>query len=231
MLAAGVALILVSSVEVRVEDARGVSPDEATTIAEGLQSAISERSGLEAAVEGKSPCGQTPECLTELSKSGATAFVFIHLIGVPTRIRLIAERAGDQESRSEVDLTHARGSWPVVLNGVAEHLFPERPPPPPPPVLPPPIAIAPPPPPPPPAAPPSLAPWLLAGAGAAVLAVGIGFGVSSRSARRTAATQPHTEDELAALEDRAIAHGITANVMFGLGGAGLLGGLIWWIAE
>jgi hypothetical protein len=75
------------------------------------------------------------------------------------------------------------------------------------------------------------APWLLAGAGVVVVAVGVGFGASSRGARSSAANEPHTPEELADLEDRAIGHGIAANVMFGIGGAGVLGGLIWWLAD
>lgn len=229
------ALVLLASVEVRVQDARGVSSEEARSIAEGIRAAVAERTGREAALASKSPCGQSAECLAELSKAGATDFVFIRLIGVPTRIRLIAERAGARETRSEVDLTRAKGSWPVLFGGVAEHLFPEERPPPPPPALaeppPPPPAITAPPPQPAPDEGPSYAPWLLAGAGVAVLAVGIGFGASSRSARRSAATEPHTLEELQDLEDRAIGHGIAANVMFGVGGAGVLGGLIWWLVE
>ena len=233
VLVAGLAFLVVASVEVRVEDARGVSSDEARTIADGLKSAIAERAKSDVAVQSKSPCGQTPACLAELSKSGATDFVFVRLIGVPTRIRLIVERVGAQDGRSEVDLTRARGSWPVVFGGVAEHLFPEAPPPPP--------TIAPPPPPPPEIAPPpptpvietsfNYAPWLLAGAGVVVVAVGVGFGASSRGARSSAANEPHTMEELTDLEDRAIGHGIAANVMFGIGGAGVLGGLIWWLAD
>jgi hypothetical protein len=228
-------LVAMSAVEVRVEDARGVSGDEARAIADGLKSAIAERLQLEVAIESKSPCGQTPACLEQLMKSGATDFVFVRLIGVPTRIRLIVERLGARDARSEVDLTRARGSWSVVFGGVAEHLFPEPPVAPPPPVVaappPPPPSIAPPPIVPPPEDGPNLAPWLLAGAGVAVLAVGIGFGVSSRSARSSAANEPHTTEELESLEDRAIGHGIAANVMFGVGGAGVLGGLIWWLVE
>jgi hypothetical protein len=235
VLAAGLALLFATSVEVRIEDTRGVSSDEARTIADGLRAAIAARSGGPVEIESKSPCGQTEACIGELEKSGATDFVFVRLIGVPTRIRLIAERAGGRAERSEVDLTRARGSWPVVLGGVAEHLFPEpmvAPPPPPPAVIasPPPPGIAVPPPAPPEEAA-SYAPWLLAGAGAVVLAVGVGFGASSRGARNAAANEPHTPEEIADLEDRAIGHGIAANVMFGVGGAGLLGALIWWLVD
>ena len=233
VLAAGLALLFATSVEVRVEDARGVSSDEARTIAEGLRAAIAERSGSDVVIQSKSPCGQTPSCIAELMKSGATDFVFVRLIGVPTRIRLIADRAGAQESRSEVDLTRARGSWPVVFGGVAEHLFPEPPPPPPAAIVapPPPPAIAPPPLEPVAEEGPNYAPWLLAGAGVVVLAVGVGFGASSRGARSAAANEPHTDEELADLEDRAIGHGIAANVMFGVGGAGVLGAVIWWLID
>ena len=69
------------------------------------------------------------------------------------------------------------------------------------------------------------------GAGAAVLLGGTGFGVSSRSARSSAANEPHTVAELEDLEDRAVGHGIAANVLFGVGAAGLAGGLIWMLVE
>lgn len=233
MLPAALALLLIGSVEVRLEDARGLSSEDVRTITAELGEAIEVRTSSTVSVERKSPCGQDSGCIQRLlTEGGCTDVVFLRLIGVPTRIRLIADRFGGAETRAEVDLPRTRGAWTMVLGGVAKRLFPEAPPPPPQlAVAPPPPAVTRPPPPPPVEEESSYAPWLLAGAGAAVLIAGTGFGISSRTARSAAADEPHTPAELADLEDRAVGHGIAANVMFGVGGAGLAAGLIWWLVE
>jgi hypothetical protein len=201
-------LSIAASVEIRIEDSRGVSSDDGAAILAALREAIDDRTN-DPGGEGLRP----------------TDVVLVRLIGVPTRIRLIAERRGAREAHSEVDLSRAKGSWSTSLAGVAKELFPEEP-------LPPPVAPPPPlvPPPLPPEEP-SLAPWIVVGAGAVALAVGAGFGFSSRGARSSAANEPHTPEELADLEDRAIGHGIAANVLFGVGAAGVAGGLIWWLLD
>lgn len=233
MLSAALALLMVGSVEVRLEDARGLSSDDVRTITTSLAEAIEARTKSRVTVARKSPCGQDSACVQRLLTEGSsTDLVFLRLIGVPTRIRLIADRAGREEARAEVDLSRTRGSWAMVLGGVAERLFPAPPPPPPKiTVAPPPPPLAPPPPPPPVETESAYGPWLLAGAGAAVLIAGTGFGISSRTARSSAAEEPHTPAELADLEDRAVGHGIAANVMFGVGGAGVVAGLIWLLVE
>jgi tetratricopeptide (TPR) repeat protein len=92
-------------------------------------------------------------------------------------------------------------------------------------------------PPPPPPPPPrgerrevSWVPWVIAGAGVAVLAAGIGVGVQARGRSDDAAAEP---DALLAeaLHDDATDLATTANVLFAVGGAVTLAGGIWGIVD
>lgn len=204
--------MLGASVGVALTDARALSDDEVEAVVTGIVAALDARTGRaervpSRACEGRSPCVDAVR-------------VRLRLIGVPTRVRVIATL--DDGEPITVDVDRAPDTWPEAWADLAASLFPAPPPvvaPPPPPIAPPPVAPPPVAPPPPIADPvvesPSLAPWIAAGASAAALAVGVGFGLSSRGARTTAANEPATPRELADLESRAQTHGVVANVSFG----------------
>jgi hypothetical protein len=231
VLSAYVALLLVGAdVGLRIDDARGVSNDDVAEICGVLGKAIEDRAKLTSAIDAaETSCTRADRCIEDLrARTGATDILFIRFLGVPTRIRLLIElfplRATVASKTVELDLTRTRSSWAATLAGVAAELFPKREQPvaqparspelqPPPEKTPPEIAVAP------TSREPEeeddgWIPWAVIGTGVVVGAVGIGFGVSSRNARSEAISGPHTDAENAALEDRAIGHGIAANVMF-----------------
>jgi hypothetical protein len=214
---------------VHVEDVRGVSADDESAILAAFSRAIETRSGRKGSID-LAGCKKKDRCAAELAeRSGAEDVVFVRMIGVPTRVRILVERQ-PQKTAAEADLPRSRDGWEPVLAGLAEALFPEAKPrsetvatvgpkPEPPRVKPEPA----------PAVEPessSLLPWIAFGAGAVALSVGTGFGLSSRDARDDARSRPHSDMENDALSDRAIGHGLAANVMFGTAviavGAGVL---------
>ncbi len=213
--------MLGASVGVAVTDARGLSDDDLEAVVTGVVASLDARTGR--AVRDKGPaCSGDRACIDAVRARTATRdVVTLRLIGVPTRVRVLASRNG--EAPHTVDVDRAQEGWGAAWSGLAEALFPA-----PPPVAPPPVASVPPPSipppqvappvivtPPPEGASPSVAPWIIAGAGVAALAVGVGFGLSSRGARATAANEPASPRELDDLESRAQTHGVIANVAFG----------------
>lgn len=135
--------------------------------------------------------------------------VTVKLFGGLTLIRLLAER-GDI-SRIEIDLPRDRDQWLDPLDTAARALFPELP------KTEMVVATATTAP---AAAERSIAPWVVFGVGAVALAVGTGFGLSSRSARsQSTALMPGAEFER--LADRTQSHAIVADVFFAVA---LLGG-------
>lgn len=236
----GLALALISSsVAVRVEDTRSVSADDQASILQALSEAIEARSGRSAAVD-RGACKKKERCVGEVAqRTQAEDVVSLRMLGVPTRIRILAERegakagAGDAAKKSaEIDLPRSRDGWGQALAALAEELFEAKP-------LPAVVAETPPL----NAAPQvtatqpiestagqsdtrALIPWIAIGAGVVCLAVGTGFGLSSRGARDEALAGPHDDSENRALEDRAIGHGLAADIMFGLSALGIGGGVV-----
>jgi hypothetical protein len=194
--APALALLVATVQAVSVEDARGVSADDQAALVRALSEAVERRAG---------PVEDSLK---------------LRLLGVPTRIRVLAVREPGKKT-GEVDLPRAREKWAPVLDTLAATLFEPRPPP-----LVEKKAEAPP--------RPSLvhdpvkstdvpsdrvsyAPWIVVGAGVVALAVGTGFGISSRGARSEALERPHSAEMNAALEDRAVGHGWAANILLGSG--------------
>lgn len=207
-----VALGVMANVGVAIEDTRGMSDDEVAVITRRLVVALDDRAGG-AVADSAEPCERADRCLDDRRRrTAARVLVLVRLIGVPTRIRIIAERIdADGTPRSvALDLARNRTTWPSSFQRIAAELFPER-------LAPPRVARASPTeiakPPPEPEGP-SVAPWIAAGVGAAALVTGIAFGVSSQGARSDAASMPTTPEQLDGLERRAIDHGIVANVAF-----------------
>lgn len=73
-------------------------------------------------------------------------------------------------------------------------------------------------------------PWVVMGVGAAGLATGVVFGVLSLVDRQAAIDDPVHASAFASLR-RAETDALVANVLFGIGGAVALGGLIWGIVQ
>lgn len=80
-----------------------------------------------------------------------------------------------------------------------------------------------------------IAPWVLAGTGTALLAVGLGLGVSAKNTKDDAdraARAPQTPADVTAIYDKqndAEQRALIANVCFGVGGAALLASLATWL--
>jgi tetratricopeptide (TPR) repeat protein len=74
------------------------------------------------------------------------------------------------------------------------------------------------------------APWAIAGAGAAVLGAGIGFGVVSRGRHDDAVDEP-VQQEARDLQDQARTFATLANISFVVGGLVLAAGLTWGIVS
>lgn len=191
-------LLAAAASAVSIEDARGVSTDEQAALVRALSDAVERHAG------------PTNDALK------------LRLLGVPTRIRVLALREQTKKT-GEVDLPRAREKWPAALSTLAAALYEPKP-------LPPPVVEKSPPTQPQqslvhdpakstavPSDSGSYIPWIAAGAGVVALAVGTGFGFSSRGARDQALERPHSDEQNAALEDRAVGHGWAANILFGTG--------------
>jgi tetratricopeptide (TPR) repeat protein len=73
-------------------------------------------------------------------------------------------------------------------------------------------------------------PWLTAGAGVVLVGTGAIFGVRARALRDDAVSEP-IQAEALRLEQSARSNATLANVMFGVGGAVAIGGLVWAVLE
>lgn len=237
-----------SGVAIHVDDARGLSNRDLEQLTGALKRAIEDRSGQNATVDAPNlpPCTAADRCVDRIrARTESGDVVFLTLIGVPTRIRVVAERIAETKaaptSRVEIDLLRGERTWTETLGAIAARLFPEgstivtpaedKP------AIDPPRAVDP--------EPPNLVPeervemtpaaksfnvlpWASIGAGAVALAVGVGFGFDSKAARDSAANMPHTPSEIDDLRGRAIGHAWVANILYavalvGVGvGVGLL---------
>lgn len=114
-------------------------------------------------------------------------------------------------------IPHEEVGWALPLESLVGRLFPERS------ASAPPPGLAAQPPPPPPIVPARPAPeesgglvwpWAVLGVSAAVAILGVGFGVSSRTARSDLESNLHSIPEAQALSDRVSVHGTAANALF-----------------
>ncbi len=74
------------------------------------------------------------------------------------------------------------------------------------------------------------APWVLAGAGVAAVAVGAALGVSARSQEAAWRAEPAV-GRARALRETAASSALAANVLFGVGGAAVVGGGAWFVIQ
>jgi hypothetical protein len=222
-------------VAIHVDDARGLSNQDLEQLTDALKRAIEDRSGQNATVDAADPptCTASDRCVDRIrSRTESGDVVFLTLIGVPTRIRVVAERVAETKitptARVETDLLRAERTWSETLGAIAAKLFPEgatiatttadtpsieasravqaTP------NLVPPERVETTP----PAKSVSVLPWAAIGAGAVALAVGVGFGLDSKAARDSAANMPHTSSEIDDLRGRAIGHAWVANILYGV---------------
>lgn len=234
------ALLLFAQVAVHVEDARGLEDTDRDQLLQVFGESIKELVGSQPVIS-RDPCTSAEKCQEEVKKkTGAREVVHLRLIGVPSRIRVVAERESERGGpmrRAQADLTREQSSWRGSLDGVALVLFPsgDRPPP---------IAAAPKDPTPPieqtitanpivdPIAPPpedegpNYLPWVAFGGSAVALGLGAFFGVRANNARSDGETNPHTTQEVSELQDSAYNNGLAANVLFGVAAVGVVAGVM-----
>ena len=228
MLISSVATLLVSAtIAIQVETAEGVADTDVTKLATTLADAIEARTGAGAVLDAiPGPrCSAEDRCLNDvLTRTRSSEVVFVTALGVPTRIRLVAERVQTSwatSRKTQLDLSRQTDTWAASMAGLAATLFPEHEPPP----LPTVRAPAPSPPPPIPAAPVEADsdpwPWIIVGATAATGVVGVLAGVSSASARRQVEAEPiASKAEQDQLAQRAVTSALVANVLFVITAAG-----------
>jgi hypothetical protein len=128
-------LLLIATVGLHVEEARGVTADEVRTLGESFGGAIRRRTGDTPIIDlGTATCQDEDRCAGQIRKrTHAAQIVFINVVGVSTRIRVVTERVDDKDvvQQATVDLKRDQSTWAAAFDGVALILFPETSPPPP----------------------------------------------------------------------------------------------------
>lgn len=250
------ALLLVGQIAVHVEDARGIEDQERARLVETFGAALGAASGARSVVSDQR-CADAARCTDEIrEKTGASDVVHVRLIGVPTRIRVVAERASADAGplrRAQADLTRDAASWRRALDGVALVLFPAGDP----------AARAAVPEAAPPVAPekaapsalpaaataidgatpaaaePSFLPWVVLGGSAVALGLGVVFGIQAKNATEELQSPPFPErPELSRsdqqnqeLQDSEFSNGLAANLLFGTAALGVATGVVLLVLE
>ena len=133
MAAVGMTLLLVgASVALSVEQVRGVSDPDVEVFLSQLATSVADKAGRQTLRDrGGDECTSDDRCADQIrGRSGADEVLFVRLIGVPSRIRIVAERvspAGGVPRRATIDLTRNQSSWASSLDGLALNLFPDPP--------------------------------------------------------------------------------------------------------
>lgn len=140
-------------------------------------------------------------------KAPADERVRLRIYGGLTQIRVRAERG---EVLAEMDLELDAASWPDATHALFHQIFPRV-------THQEPLVVAAT-----PSKPMQISPLIAAATTVAALAVGIGFGVSAKSARSAVETEPHDEATIARLSGQSFDHGLAANILFGVAGAAVL---------
>lgn len=251
-------LLAGATVAVHVSEARGVLDDERVDITANLVSAIERSKPVK--LDAARDCADFAACAKPITdRTGAEEVVFVRMLGVPTRIRVVATRVatdGRTVSRAQADLTRDNLQWRPALEGLAGILYPsagpgrprvdntpkpeppklEPTPPPGPVAVPVPVSVA-------VGAAPVLvaeptepatqwAPWVVAGTSVAVLVAGIALGAVSSGARNDGESPPQKpDDEVARLQSKAHDTGLAANVLFGVAGAGAITSVVLFLVD
>lgn len=236
MLSFGLGSALIgATVAIHVDNSTGLSASDQAALLADLEAAITACSGAativdEAGCDDVTPCGNQV-----LARTGAERLVFVQLVGVPSRIRVVAQTAPDGAGatwQGRVDLERSRDRWPAALIEFVRPLFADlrR------------LDLAVSPPASPAAAPTAVPsevttaaeaspwPWVMLGGSLVLAGVGGAFGAVSRNARAAGDGGLRTP-EAERLESRAIANGWAANVLWSTAGVAAVSGIVWLFVE
>lgn len=214
------ALSLASSSTLRLTRVDDVIQETALAVAQAAAIAVGHATAQPSAVDDPTwpDCGDDDRCAAQIrSRAQVDDVVFLQLDGSATLIRVTARRVdSDGKIKEErLDLPREVVSWKASLDELATRLFGKAA------RAPEPLVSASPPPP-----GPRIAPWVLMGAGAASLGVGIVFGVMRNSTESQARTEVlFPGGPLDPYEDQVRTQAIVADVLFGVAGASVLTGL------
>lgn len=213
-------LLLGAGVGVRVDVVDQVSVQDAAEITETFVSEVRTRTRgrvVAPSLDSSSECVADDHCVQSTRlRSDVDDVVLLKLIMGLRRIRIVAEhyaRGAPDPKAHELDLPRDRADWRASIAQLVKRMaFVPAPAERPPPISAEPIEPT-----------KSLVPsWIAAGAGVALLGVGIGFGLSSRHARRASQDPTLMPDAFEDYADRTQAHAIVADVLFLTAGIGLV---------
>lgn len=212
------AMVATTTVTIHVETAVGLTDAERHSVTATLAEAINRRTGgtptIDPVVGGA--CGDDRCAGAIAGRTGNRDIIYMTLLGVPTRIRLMTERVqGDSGDllQAQRDLQRDPTTWAPALDAVATMLFPEAVP----------ELVAP--------APASPGPWILIGASGTALIGAIIAGVIANGARRQIEREPQTIDERDRLSETTVVAAWTANVLYGLTAAAAGSGVLWLVFD
>lgn len=236
------AVVVTATIAIHVESADGVSPVEIGQLTETLQSAIERRTGERPRVDTITgdDCDKDDRCITDIkARTERSEVVFVNILGVPNRVRLLAERVTAARAReTNLDLDRTPDTWTGAMDGVATILFPEATP----------TAQAPLPgvevrPPPPPVTAPTVAkskspiPWIILSASAAVGVGAVLSGLASANRRKQVesgqdnANMPLTATQADALADQTVNLAWVANGLYAMTAVGVSTSILWLVVE
>lgn len=214
------------AIGVHVETLADTPLELAEALTSSIAAALRERTGAPPNIDSLdwATCTAGDRCLEEIrARLGSDDVLLLRFFPGPTMIRIVAHRmrphASTPSPAIERDLPRDRFKWRAELRAMSAALYPD-------------IQAAPPnleliekPPALEAAGERSIAPWIVLGAGAAALAVGIVFGAQSASTGKQITSEFHLDGELDALESRMKTQALTANILFVTAAAGGIAGL------
>jgi hypothetical protein len=243
-------LIAGSPIAVHAEDARDVTHVEVARMLSDLGRAIERRTGAQTNIrpfEGGDNCSRKESCRRFIYEAtGAERVVYVRFIGVPTRVRIIAELVGVEKGvirRAQVDVARMASNTSMRLDTLAVSLFPEgvvedpKPAPKPPQPrmsteaavsLTPPIesiAMSPSPEPE-PQSEHRTWPWWILGGSVAAGGLAVGLGVENAHIRDEGSKPGVPSARVSDLQDQTFRTALGANVLFGLAAVGLVTGTV-----
>lgn len=214
-------------IALRIDESQGLSPEEVSTLSLQLAQDLQQVTGTPSVLDepGGEACGESEPCARAVAqRAGGDQVVLARLFAGGTRIRWIIERVDlTAGSRQRVQADLQRKGEEAALTGLVQALFPERRAAAPPPVSQAVIAESVPP----VERPPSWVGYGALGSAAILGGTAIALRLSADSARTRIAEEPLAGEELESLKSRASSHGAISNVLLGLGGAVLTGGIVY----
>lgn len=208
-----VTLALAASVGLRLEEVGELSMEEGMALTRALANTIEKSTGQKVAIDDPlwSSCQRKDRCIEEIkARTRSDEVIFIKIFAGVTMLRVQVNRIGPQGAQeAALDVPNDAQTWSAPLRKLTLKLFPQARAQPDKPMKtlkktttdPPPEKT-------------SIVPWVVLGVSAAVAGIGVGFGVSSRSARNDSQDPTLPDPRFDLLADRAQTHGIAANVLF-----------------